>query len=112
MTEFEDKVIKLLETINSKLDSLLGQGTSAPVGSSEVKVIPTTAARPSEIVERQEEAETMKEKPPVEGRVVCPECGGTSFKEQEDKSQVLHQMGGMKIYKKLKICKSCGFTFD
>ena len=64
--------------------------------------------KPSELVERRKEEERMIEKPPVEGRRVCPKCGGTSFNAVEDKSQVLHQMGGVKIYAKKYICKGCG----
>ena len=50
----------------------------------------------------------MIEKPPIEGRRVCPECKGTAFNAVEDKSQVLHQMGGVKIYAKKYICRGCG----
>ena len=49
-----------------------------------------------------------KEKPPVEGRRVCPKCSGTAFRVEEDKTQVLMQQGGLKIYAKKNICKSCG----
>ena len=115
MTEFEDKVIKLLETIDSKLDKLVGQG---PAAAGSDRVIPTASeapapsVKPSAVVEKQAEAEKAIEKPPMEGRRVCPSCSGTAFKEQEDRTQVLHQMGGMKIYKKKLICKSCGFELD
>lgn len=116
MSEFEQKVLKLLEDINGKLDSLLkgGTGTSpatATVASSAPAPVTEPESgrpKPSELVERQKEEERMKEKPPVEGRRVCPQCGGTAFNTIEDKSQVLHQMGGVKIYAKKYICKSCG----
>ncbi|MHA2283702.1 MAG: hypothetical protein ACXAC5_22905 [Promethearchaeota archaeon] len=115
MSEFEQKVLKLLEGINEKLDTLLKEGsgttTTAVISSS----APTSTAapeprrpKPSELVEKQKEEERMIEKPPVEGRRVCPECGGTAFNTIEDKSQVLHQMGGVKIYAKKYICRGCG----
>jgi ribosomal protein S27AE len=117
MSEFEQKVLKLLGDINGKLDNLLkgGSGTtttatvaaSAPVSTPAVAPEPSRP-KPSELVERQKEEERMIEKPPVEGRRVCPQCGATSFNTIEDKSQVLHQMGGVKIYAKKYICKSCG----
>ncbi|MFW9822232.1 MAG: hypothetical protein ACFFE4_04825 [Candidatus Thorarchaeota archaeon] len=116
MSEFEQKVLKLLEDINGKLDNLLKGGTTTSTTTATVtSSTPTQVAepepsrpKPSELVERQKEEERMKEKPPVEGRRVCPQCGGTAFNTIEDKSQVLHQMGGVKIYAKKYICKSCG----
>ncbi|MFW9818640.1 MAG: hypothetical protein ACFFE5_03440 [Candidatus Thorarchaeota archaeon] len=103
MSEFEQKVLKLLEEINSKLDKLLMNEptsvSSAPMASAESTSVATTV-RPSAIVDKQEEEARMEEKPPVEGRRICPECGGTAFTTHEDKSQVLHQMGGVKIYAK------------
>jgi len=114
LSEFEQKVLKLLEDINGKLDKLLMAGStsvsSAPTTS--VASTPTsTTVKPSTIVEKQEEEARMEEKPPVEGRRVCSECGGTSFATHEDRSQVLHQMGGVKIYAKKYICKQCGYEF-
>ncbi|MFX1573155.1 MAG: hypothetical protein ACFFB0_10435 [Promethearchaeota archaeon] len=110
MSEFEQKVLKLLEEINSKLDRVLKVDTT--VGSSASTVLvsstPSTTIKPSAIVEKQEEEAKLKEKPPVEGRRVCPDCGGTSFNAVEDKTQVLHQMGGVKIYAKKYVCRSCG----
>ena len=64
--------------------------------------------KPSILVEKQQEEERAKEKPPVEGRRVCPACGGTSFNTEEDKSQVLFQQAGIKIHAKKYICKNCG----
>ena len=113
MSEFENNVIKLLEIINGKLDTLLKESSSATVTSSAPAYVPApvpepSRPKPSELVERQKEEERMIEKPPVEGRRVCPKCSGTSFNATEDKSQVLHQMGGVKIYAKKYICKGCG----
>ena len=100
---FEEKVLGLLEDINKKLDILLNSGS---MGS---PTVTTQTIKPSEIVEKQEAEEKAKEKPPIEGRRICPECGGTDFRTEEDKSQPpLHQMGGMKIYAKKYICKKCG----
>ena len=114
MSEFEQKVLKLLEDINSKLDRLLkAESTSvssAPMTPSTSTPTPT-AVRPSAIVEKQEEEARMEEKPPVEGRRICPECGGTTFATHEDRSQVLHQMGGVKIYAKKYVCKQCGYEY-
>lgn len=112
MSEFEQKVLKLLEDINTKLDKLMKTepvtSSSTPTASPEPSPAATTV-RPSAIVDKQEEDARMEEKPPVEGRRVCPECGGTAFATHEDKSQVLHQMGGVKIYAKKYICKKCGY---
>lgn len=116
MSEFEQNVLKLLEDINGKLDSLLKGGMGASSSSTTVTSSASTSVaapepsrpKPSELVERQKEEERMIEKPPVEGRRICPKCGGTSFNAVEDKSQVLHQMGGVKIYAKKYICKGCG----
>ena len=114
MSEFEQKVLKLLEDINNKLDKLLKTEltTATPVNStpttSTVTSPAATTVKPSELVEKQEMEEKLIEKPPVEGRRVCSECGGTSFNTVEDKSQVLHQMGGVKIYAKKYICRNCG----
>ncbi|TFF93734.1 MAG: hypothetical protein EU543_02945 [Promethearchaeota archaeon] len=112
MSEFEEKVINLLETINTKLDKLLNSGGSS--GSSVISRASKTeqsSVKPSAVVEKQEEEEKLKEKPPIEGRRVCPSCGGTDFNEVEDKSHVLHQQGGLKIYAKKTICKKCGYEF-
>ncbi|MFX1391337.1 MAG: hypothetical protein ACFE9Z_14825 [Promethearchaeota archaeon] len=119
MSEFEQKVLKLLEEINGKLDSLLKGGPAAsspsPTVSTSTPVPAETTEihrpKPSELVEKQKEEERLEEKPPVEGRRVCPECGGTTFATHEDKSQVLHQMGGVKIYAKKYVCKQCGYEY-
>ena len=105
MSEFEDKVLSLLEKINDKLDRLLN---TKPTPTVEVKAAGTGTVKPSAIVEKQEEEKKAMEKPPVEGRRICPDCGGTDFRTEEDRSQVLHQMGGIKIYAKQYICKKCG----
>ncbi|MFX1427214.1 MAG: hypothetical protein ACFFBE_12240 [Promethearchaeota archaeon] len=113
MSEFEQKVLKLLEEINSKLDSLLKGGpTVGSVPSTSTTLTPEPSRpKPSEIVERQEEEAKMEEKPPIDGRRVCPDCGGTAFATHEDKSQILHQMGGVKIYAKKYVCKQCGYEY-
>ncbi|MFX0000555.1 MAG: hypothetical protein ACFE9Q_10085 [Candidatus Hodarchaeota archaeon] len=114
MSEFEQKVLKLLEDINYKLDKLLKTeptpAISAPTTSAASTPVPITV-KPSAIVEKQEQEARMEEKPPVEGRRICPECGGTTFATHEDKSQVLHQMGGVKIYAKKYVCKQCGYEY-
>ncbi|MFX0104143.1 MAG: hypothetical protein ACFE75_01475 [Candidatus Hodarchaeota archaeon] len=84
---------------------------SIPTPTSTLSAVPNssvTRVKPSTIVEQQEIEEKLREKPPIEGRRICPECGGTAFNTVEDKSQVLHQMGGVKIYAKKYICKKCG----
>ena len=103
MTEFEEKILSLLGTINEKLDKLLNVKPSQ-------HSIPEIRAtvKPSELVEKQKEEDRAIEKPPVEGRRICPKCGGLAFNTVEDQSQVLFQQGGMKIYAKKYICKSCG----
>ena len=107
MSDFEQKVISLLETINQKLDSLLEIKSQTRTVSHSIPE-PSGVVKPSSVVERQEEEEKAKEKPPIEGRRVCPKCGGTSFNTVEDQSQVLFQQGGMKIYAKLYVCRRCG----
>ena len=114
MSEFEQKVLKLLEEINGKLDSLLKENSiTSPSTSSPAPTSLTNSEishpKPSELVERQKEEEKLQEKPPLEGRRVCPECSGTAFNTVEDKSQVLHQMGGVKIYAKKYVCRKCGY---
>jgi ribosomal protein S27AE len=114
LSEFEQKVLKLLEEINIKLDKVL-KGESATVSSAPVaSVVPHPAAttvKPSAIVDKQAEEARQQEHPVIDGRRICPECGGTAFTTHEDKSQVLHQMGGVKIYAKKYICKSCGYEY-
>ncbi|MBY8988039.1 MAG: hypothetical protein KGD61_06255 [Candidatus Lokiarchaeota archaeon] len=108
MPEFEEEVLNILRKIDEKLDKLLGTNNmkTEPVKSE----TPTgdIYIKPSTVVEKQEEEERAKEKPPVEGRRVCPACGGTSFNTEEDKSHVLFQQSGIKIYAKLYICRNCG----
>jgi len=114
LSEFEQKVLKLLEDINGKLDSLLKESSTtippvsapAPASTTESEV---SRPKPSELVEKQKEEERLQEKPPLEGRRVCPECSGTAFNTIEDKSHVLHQMGGVKIYAKKYVCRKCGY---
>jgi ribosomal protein S27AE len=114
MSEFEQKVLKLLEEINTKLDKVLKiqptTASSAPVATTTYSS-PTSTVKPSAIVDRQKEEARLEEKPVVEGRRICPECGSTSFTTHEDKSQVLHQMGGVKIYAKKYVCKQCGYEY-
>jgi len=108
LSEFEEKILNLLEKIDEKLDKLLDSKRSVRV---ETKAVASTGegyVKPSSVVEKQEEEQKAIEKPPVEGRRVCPACGGTTFNTEEDKTQVLFQQGGMKIYAKRYICKSCG----
>ena len=120
MSEFEEKVLDLLKKIDEKLDKVLDAGSKAPEPKPEPKPAPAaepaaasptpavSTVKPSELVEKQEEEEKAKEKPPVEGRRVCPKCGGTTFRTEEDRTQVLMQQGGLKIYAKKNICKGCG----
>ncbi|MFX1259116.1 MAG: hypothetical protein ACFFAN_14775, partial [Promethearchaeota archaeon] len=120
LSEFEEKVLEMLKKIDEKLDKALDGGSKAsspapkPVApaaeakpSSEPEPI-SSSVKPSAVVEKQVEEEKLVEKPPVEGRRVCTSCGSTSFNAVEDRAQVLHQMGGIKIYAKKYICKKCG----
>ena len=111
MTDFEEKVLSSLKKIDEKLDKLLGAKGSETDSKPSSTPSPTPSneyVKPSAIVEKQVEEEKTKEKPAVEGRRVCPSCGGTTFNTEEDKTQVLFQQGGMKIFAKRYICKSCG----
>jgi len=122
LSEFEEKVLDLLKKIDEKLDKVLDTGSKAPepkpAPAAEPATAPTAASptpaastvKPSELVEKQDEEEKAKEKPPVEGRRVCPKCGGTAFRTEEDRTQVLMQQGGLKIYAKKNICKGCGMV--
>lgn len=106
---FEEKVIGLLEKIDAKLDKLLGGGGSTEEPLSEPPALAEDSyVKPSALLAKQEEAEQAEVRPPVEGRRVCPDCGGTQFNTIEDKTQILHQQGGVKIYAKKYICKKCG----
>ncbi len=108
MSEFEEKILNLLEKIDEKLDKLLDTKKPGGVEARAVASAGEGYVKPSAIVEKQEEEQKAIEKPPVEGRRVCPACGGTTFNTEEDKTHVLFQQGGMKIYAKRYICKSCG----
>ena len=134
MSEFEKKILELLKNIDKKLDKILGEDAPAPKPVSVPKVvipetikeeIPETTkeekaetieytsyVKPSEIAAKQVDAEKPKEEeeePVAEGRRVCPDCGSTEFNQIEDRTKILHQMGGMKIYAKNHQCKKCGF---
>ncbi|MFX1273863.1 MAG: hypothetical protein ACFFBP_14140 [Promethearchaeota archaeon] len=126
MSEFEQNVLKKLDEINQKLDKVLKMGeshqtpapaspTPTPAPAAPVHQPPASSSTPgitnvspSALVERQTEMEKAIEKPPLEGRRVCPACGGTTFNTVEDKTQLLSAMGGIKIYAKKNICKGCG----
>jgi len=108
LTDFEEKVLNLLETINKKLDAILNTNPSE-MAHLKTEKHQEGYVKPSAVVEKQEEEEKALEKPPVEGRRVCPECGNTDFRNEEDKSQIMFQQGGLKIFKKRYICKRCGF---
>jgi hypothetical protein len=108
LPEFEEEVLSLLRKIEEKLDKLLKSNSQETGSVSSVISSKEGYVKPSSIVEKQEEEERAKEKPPVEGRRVCPACGGTSFNTEEDKSQVLFQQAGIKIHAKKYICRNCG----
>jgi len=108
LPEFEKEILGLLRKIDEKLDKLLSTN-SLKTESIKIATPPENEyVKPSDVVEKQEEEEKAKEKPPVEGRRVCPACGGTSFNTEEDKSQVLFQQAGIKIFAKKHICRNCG----
>jgi rubredoxin len=111
--EFEEKIIDLLQTINKKLDTLLESGKTT-TSTSKVEVTSAPTKKPSEVAEKEEEKEKEKEEKKLksEGRRKCPNCGGTDFKEVSDKTKVLHQQGGLKIYAKKYICKNCGEEYS
>ena len=126
MSEFEQNVMKKLDEINQKLDKVLKMNEASKAAPSPTPAPapeiagPThstpassttpgaTNVSPSEMIEKQKEIEKAIERPPVEGRRVCPDCGGTTFNTVEDKTQLLSAMGGIKIYAKKNICKGCG----
>ncbi len=108
MPEFEEKILNLLKKLDEKLDKLLGAKGFETDSKSSTAPSDDEYVKPSAVVEKQEEEEKAKKKPPVEGRRVCPACGGIAFNTEEDKSQVLFQQGGMKIFAKRYICKNCG----
>jgi hypothetical protein len=108
LSEFEEEILSLLRKIDEKLDKLLGTSSLEAESTKTATPPEDEYIKPSAIVEKQEEEEKAKEKPPVEGRRVCPACGGTSFNTEEDKSQVLFQQAGIKIFAKKYICRNCG----
>jgi hypothetical protein len=108
LPEFEEEVLRILRKIDEKLDKLLGANSSKAESMESASPPEDEYVKPSAVAEKQEEIEKAKEKPPVEGRRVCPACGGTSFNTEEDKSQVLFQQAGIKIHAKKYICRNCG----
>ena len=108
MSEFEKDVLRLLSKIDEKLNKLLGTSSLEAESAKTATPPEDEYVKPSAVVEKQIEEEKEKEKPPVEGRRVCPACGGTAFNTEEDKSEVLFQQGGMKIFAKKYICRQCG----
>ncbi len=108
MPEFEEEILRLLRKIDEKLDKLLSANGLIAESPKTATPPEDDYVKPSTVVEKQEEEEKAKEKPPVEGRRVCPACGGTSFNTEEDKSQVLFQQAGIKIHAKKYICRNCG----
>lgn len=112
MSEFEQKVIKMLESISTKLDALLGSKENPTKAEATIASKPAPSpktVKPSAVVEKQEEEKKIEAKPPVEGRRICPNCSGTNFNAIEDKSKVMYQQGGMKVYAKKYVCRSCGY---
>jgi len=108
MSEFEEKVLSLLTKLDEKLDKLLDAKGSETKSKPSIAPSNDAYVKPSVVVEKQEEEEKALIKPPVEGRRVCPACGGTAFNTEEDKTEVLFQQGGMKIFAKRYICRQCG----
>lgn len=111
MSEFEEKVLELLKKIDEKLDNILGAGSKATISSPKPAEKPPEAVptpKPSAVAEKQTEQVKVEEEPAAEGRRVCPGCGSTEFNQIEDKSKILHSMGGIKIYAKNYQCKKCG----
>ncbi|MHA1479264.1 MAG: hypothetical protein ACTSPU_13805 [Promethearchaeota archaeon] len=108
MSEFEEKVLSLLTKLDEKLDKLIDAKGSETESKPSIAPSDDKYVKPSDVVEKQEEEEKALIKPPVEGRRVCPACGGTAFNTEEDKTEVLFQQGGMKIFAKRHICRKCG----
>jgi len=108
LSEFEEQVLSLLKKIDEKLNKLLSSNSIRVETVDSTNETGDEYVKPSKVVEKQEEEEKVKEKPPVEGRRVCPACGGTTFNTEEDKSQVLFQQAGISIFAKRYICKNCG----
>ena len=109
MSEFEKEVLEILKKIDKKLDRILGaEPTTVPAEVMPKPEVAASSAKSSEVVTKQEEPEPAEEIPAAEGRRVCPKCGATEFNQIEDKSKILHSMGGMKIYAKNHQCKKCG----
>jgi hypothetical protein len=88
LSEFEEKIFNLLKKIDEKLDILLDTKRSEGVGTIAVASKGGGYVKPSAVVEKQEEEQKAIEKPPVEGRRVCPACGGTTFNTEEDRTVV------------------------
>ena len=67
MSEFEEKVLSLLEKINEKLDKLLSSGTKTSQYSSQQSTPAPSIIKPSEIVEKNS----------TSGEIDVPEASGT-----------------------------------
>ena len=118
MSEFEEKVLNILEGIDKKLDKLVSaeiskrraesSGSTTTSSTASVGATSLSATRSSTIGGVQETDGPSEEKALTETRRVCPKCSGTAFNAVEDKTQLLHSMGGVKIYAKKYVCRSCG----
>ncbi|MFX1395193.1 MAG: hypothetical protein ACFFAH_16740 [Promethearchaeota archaeon] len=117
MTEFEGKVLEMLNKINDKVDKIIIKRQAAPITApvsaptASVTIESTPTVKPSAVVSKQKEAEAEikgEQKYSGEGRRVCPGCGSSEFNAVPDKSVVLHYVAGTPIYGKKHICKKCG----
>ncbi|MFX1260340.1 MAG: hypothetical protein ACFFAN_21020 [Promethearchaeota archaeon] len=117
MTEFEGKILEMLNKINDKVDKIIikREATvittpiSAPAASVTIESTPTV--KPSAVISKQKEAEAKlkgEQKYSGEGRRVCPGCGSSEFNAVPDKSVVLHYVASTPIYGKKYICRKCG----
>ncbi len=108
-----DKILRLLNQLNGKVDDLMnrvlnleqGSGSaspesSAPSGEKE-------SVKPSDVAWEQEQEEKDVTEPT--GRLKCPKCGavGDDVGKKKDKSKVLNYISGVPQYATKYYCKKC-----
>ena len=122
ISEIQDEILELLKKISRKIDKVGSMRESAPApaakaatpakpAAGKVTIEETSYVKPSEVVQKQVEAEKAAKgdlPPPTEGRKTCQKCGSFEFNTVEDKTKPLHYVSGTPIYAKKSICKKCG----
>jgi hypothetical protein len=111
--EILQKILDKVKDLDNKIDSVLVRLASLDMskgsGSSSAKVAADgdRLRMPSDV----KTDEALAEKPSIEGRVKCPNCGGLNIQQKEDKTKPLDYIAGKPIFGKINYCKQCGKEF-